>query len=51
VVYLLNYLYRDGPPPDPWVVGDINCDGTIELGDVVYLLNYLFRDGPPPGCP
>ncbi|MCK4404033.1 MAG: tandem-95 repeat protein, partial [candidate division Zixibacteria bacterium] len=50
VVYLLNYLFRGGSPPDPLVAGDVNCDGSINLGDVVYLLNYLYRDGPPPGC-
>ena len=48
VVFLLNYLYRDGPAPDPLEMGDVNCDDEIELGDVVYLLDYLFRDGPPP---
>ncbi len=48
VVFLLNYLYRDGPAPDPLEMGDVNCDGEIELGDVVYLIDYLFRGGPPP---
>jgi hypothetical protein len=50
VVYLLNYLYRAGAPPDPMWVGDANSDGAVGPGDVVYLLNYLFKDGPPPGC-
>ncbi|MGB2769551.1 MAG: dockerin type I repeat-containing protein, partial [Candidatus Zixiibacteriota bacterium] len=51
VVYLINYLYKGGPPPDPLAAGDVNCDGIVDLGDVVYLVNYLFRGGPPPGCP
>ncbi len=51
VVYLVSYLYRDGPPPDPFVTGDANCDGEVNLGDVVYLISYLYRGGPPPGCP
>ena len=50
VVVLTNYLYRGGPPPQPWVSGDTNCDGYVNVGDVVYLVNYLFRGGPPPGC-
>jgi hypothetical protein len=50
VVYLINYLFRDGPPPIPFVAGDANGDGDVGPGDIVYLLNYLFRDGPPPGC-
>jgi M6 family metalloprotease-like protein len=50
VVHLLNYLFRDGPAPDPYEAGDCNCSGVINGEDVVYLLNYLFRGGPPPSC-
>lgn len=50
-VYVLNYLFRNGPEPSPMESGDANCDGTVKFGDVIYLINYLFRDGPPPGCP
>ena len=50
VVYLLNYLYRAGDPPDPIEVGDANCDGVVNGADIVYLLNYLYRGGDPPGC-
>ncbi len=49
-VFLLNYLFRAGPPPEPLVAGDCNCDQTVNLGDPVYLLNYLFKGGDPPGC-
>jgi hypothetical protein len=48
VVYLINYLFIGGPPPDPMAAGDVNCDGTINVSDVVYLINYLFISGPPP---
>jgi len=50
VVYLINYVYRNGDPPIPIEAGDCNCDGIVELGDVVYLINYLYRGGDPPGC-
>jgi hypothetical protein len=50
VVFLLNYLYRSGPAPDPMWLGDANSDGAVGPGDVVYLLNYLYRGGPAP-CP
>jgi hypothetical protein len=50
VVYLINYLFQNGPAPDPLEAGDANCDSLIEPSDVVYLINYLFRGGPPPGC-
>jgi len=48
IVYLINYLFKDGPEPDPLWAGDCNCDGVINSADVVYLINYLFKGGPPP---
>jgi len=50
VVYLINYLYKNGSPPYPLVAGDVNADGIVDVGDVVYLINYLFKNGPPPSC-
>ncbi len=50
VIYVINYLYRNGPAPNPSTIGDVNCDGVVEVGDVVYLINYLYRGGPSPGC-
>jgi hypothetical protein len=48
VVHLINYLFRNGPPPIPYFSGDANSDTIVELSDVVYLINYLYREGPPP---
>jgi Zn-dependent M28 family amino/carboxypeptidase len=48
VVFLINYLFINGPNPDPFFTGDLNCDGQILTDDVVFLINYLFIDGPPP---
>lgn len=50
VVYLVNYVFKSGPPPNPEWVGDVNEDETIDIVDAVYLINYIFKDGPPP-CP
>jgi len=48
VVFLINYLFIEGPEPDPWENGDVTCNGEINIEDVIYLLNYLFQNGPPP---
>jgi hypothetical protein len=48
VVFLINYLFIDGPPPNPKELGDVNCDVIVNIADVVYLINYLFIGGPPP---
>ncbi len=50
VVYLVNYLYRNGVSPNPLETGDVNCDEQINVGDVVYLINYLFKSGMAPSC-
>jgi hypothetical protein len=51
IVYLVSYLYKSGPAPDPIWVGDCNCDEIVNVGDVVYLVSYLYKGGPAPGCP
>ena len=51
LTYLVGYLFRGGPAPDPLELGDVNCSGGINVGDLTYLVDYLFRGGPPPcGC-
>ena len=51
-VYLANYIFREGPAPDPITFGDPNNDCIVNVVDVVYLINYLFKEGPSPaqGC-
>lgn len=50
VLYLINYLFIEGPAPDPLAAGDANSDGVVDIADVVYLINYLFIGGSPPCC-
>ncbi len=51
VAFMINYIFRGGPAPDPWQLGDANLDGVLNLGDALYLLYAAFRNGPPPECP
>jgi uncharacterized delta-60 repeat protein len=53
VVYMINYLFKGGPPPIPLKAGDVNCDGKETVSDVVYTVNYLFKGGLKPcqNCP
>jgi len=49
-VYLINYLYNDGPG---WQGCFPDIDGTncaVNILDVVYLINYLYNGGPEPQC-
>jgi len=49
-VFIINYIFKGGPPPAFEKLGDPNCDLTINVGDPVYLINYIFKGGPAP-CP
>jgi hypothetical protein len=53
VVYLLAYIFTDGPAPDPLEAGDADCTGEIDIDDAVYLIAYIFSGGPEPcaDCP
>jgi len=48
IAFLINYLFVNGPVPDPTFLGDVTCDGQINAEDVTFLINYLFVYGPPP---
>ena len=32
----------------PCSTGDVNGDGSVDIGDAIYILTYLFGDGPEP---
>jgi hypothetical protein len=49
--FLVNYLYRDGLPPEPIEAGDVDNSGGLNLFDATYLIDYLYKEGPAPTCP
>jgi len=52
IIYAVNYLFRAGAEPKPFIAGDVNCDDRVTVSDVVYLINYLFKlDEPCKNCP
>ncbi len=51
-VFLINYIFKDGPAPCILNWGDTNGDCGIDVSDAVRMINYIFKSGPPPvlGC-
>jgi hypothetical protein len=48
-VYIINYVFVGGDPPDPLQAGDCNCDGKCNVSDAVWIINYVFVGGNIPG--
>ena len=47
-VYIINYVFVGGNPPDPYLAGDANCDLTVNVSDAVWIINYVFIGGNIP---
>ncbi|UCD95374.1 MAG: hypothetical protein JSU69_04825, partial [Candidatus Zixiibacteriota bacterium] len=51
VTYIINYLYKGGPPPATGTGCDCDCSSGCNILDVTYIVNYLYKDGPEPCSP
>ena len=58
LVYLVDYMFLDGPEPTCWKEANVNGNITgdvlkvVDIADLVYLIDYMFTYGPvPPACP
>jgi len=49
LVYLVNFLYREGASPVTCEAkGDVDCSGTINTLDIMKSINYVFKAGQKP---
>ena len=47
-VYLINFVFSGGNPPDPYESGNANCDVSVNVSDAVWIINYVFSNGNTP---
>jgi streptogramin lyase len=47
-VYIINYVFVGGEPPNPLEAGDCNCDCAVNVSDAVWIINYVFVGGNEP---
>jgi len=50
LTYLVDYLFKAGPPPPVWQAANIDGENGVNISDLTYLVDYLFRGGPEPIC-
>ncbi len=50
VVYLINFIFREGPAPENDQVADLNHDGGLDVADATVLVHFIFRSGPALDC-
>jgi hypothetical protein len=52
LIYLVTYMFQEGPEPPDMAACDIDGNGTPvpDITDLIYLVTYMFQDGPPPIC-
>jgi len=49
ITTLINYLYKGGPAPTPWLLnGDCNGNAVVNILDITHLINYLYKGGVHP---
>jgi len=49
LTFTVDFIFRSGPPPNPLIMGDANCDDApMQILDLTFLVDRIFRFGPPP---
>jgi photosystem II stability/assembly factor-like uncharacterized protein len=48
--YIISYLYKNGPAPDPEISADADGSGSLNILDATHIISYLYKNGPEPIC-
>jgi hypothetical protein len=50
LVYLVDYMFADGPPPPTPAAANVDGEEDINIADLVCLVYFMFNQGPAPVC-
>lgn len=50
LVYLVDWMFTNGPAPVALMAADCSGDGINDISDLVWLVDYMFTGGPHPIC-
>jgi hypothetical protein len=50
-VFIIEYIFKGGPPPENLEAADADCNGAFNISDAVRLIDHVFKGGDPPCCP
>ncbi|MDH3939209.1 MAG: M4 family metallopeptidase, partial [candidate division Zixibacteria bacterium] len=50
LVYLVDFMFNGGPPPDIMAAADFDADDQITIADLVALVDFMFNGGAPVTC-
>jgi hypothetical protein len=51
LVYLVQYMFVDGPPPPMMDQVKYGGDSQIDITNLTAMIDFMFRSGPPLNCP
>ena len=51
LTYLVDFVFRGGPPPENELAADVDgSGGTANILDLTYMVDFVFKAGPAPVC-
>jgi hypothetical protein len=50
IVLLIDFKFKDGPPPNQMERGDVNSDTFLDILDIIHLIDFKFKSGDDPFC-